>query len=277
MSTRHSSLLRQSETNTWKKNKLATSLFRASGLKTIHPTSDKAEERQAVFPKVQALSTYAARVEVPQTDRDAGATVLNFVVSGGEVKTGGLEIYLFGEDADSVMQPSGRHRVTKVDEPVEVPVNDDTRFITVLIVNTDLQTRSASVTVGNSKKYELRFYQSDAEDSYENYGDTFEATAAPCINAHFTVYDADKDMPEEAYILFRYPSGELMLEHDYEYPFLTEDGNFLDGGKTWELFYGICYGFSETGSWVDQPRGTYTVDVEDQNHGLLISGKFLVY
>ncbi len=274
----HSSyaLLRNSEKNSWKKNKLANSLFRASGLKTVKPTSDKLEERQAVFSNVKALSTYAARVEVSQENRDAGATVLNFIVSGGQVKTGGIEIYVFSEDADSVMQPSGRHKVTKVDDPIEVPVNDDTRYITVLIINTDLQARSASVTVGASQKYELRFYQSDLEDTYQHFGDTFQADAAPCINALFRIYDADKEMPDGVYILFRYPNGDLMFDLDYEDLFLPEDGNFVEGGRIWEVYYGICYGFSEAGSWIDQPRGSYTVDVQDETHGPLISGTFAV-
>ena len=269
-------LLRQSEQNSWKANKLATGLFRASGLKTIKPTSDKLEERQAVFSKVEALSTYVARVEVPEEDRDAEVSVLNFIVSGGEVKTGGIEIYLFAEDADSVAQPSGRHRVTAVDDPVEVPVNDDTKYITVLIINTDLQTRSASVTVSTAKKYELRFYQSDYDETYMNYGDSFSATAAPCINAHFKVFDADKEMPTEVYVLFRYPNGELMFDLDYENPFGLDDGNFIEAGRVWELFYGVCHGFSDSGSWVDQPRGSYTVDVQDQSHGPLISRTFVV-
>ena len=83
-------------------------------------------------------------------------------------------------------------------------------------------------------------------------------------------------MPDGVYILFRYPNGDLMFDLDYEDLFLPEDGNFVEGGRVWEVYYGICYGFSEAGSWIDQPRGSYTVDVQDETHGPLISGTFVV-
>jgi hypothetical protein len=274
-------LHRDSERTGWKKNKLANSLFGASGLKEIKPTSEKLEERQAVFSNVQALSTYAVRLEVSDEDRDAGVMVLNFLVSGVAVANGGIQIYVFREDLNSVMQPGGKLRVTKVDDPVEVPLNKDTKSLTLLIVNTDLQTRSASVTVSTAKKFELKFYPSPWDEPYgftPVYAVSFAADGSPCINAEFTVFDADKEMPLGVYILFRYPNGDLIFDLDREEIYRPEDGNFLDGGRTWQTTYGICFGFTEgESSWVDQPRGDYTVDVQDQDHKPLISGKYQLY
>ncbi|GAB4253018.1 MAG: hypothetical protein Kow00109_28690 [Acidobacteriota bacterium] len=280
----HSSyaLHRQSERDGWKKNRLATSLFRSFGYKLVNPTSSKAEERQAQFSPVPALSTFAARIQVPAKDRDAGVITLRFTVTGGQVKTGGIEIYVFAEGADSVMQSGGEHRVTKIDDPVEIPVNDRTAFLTVLIINTDLGNEAAKVTVNGTAKYELLFFQSDWEDTFALYGTTFEAAAAECISAEFTVYDADKELPPGIYLMFRYPDGSLLSRWDaHDLISTAESGQFSNDGKTWKFIESYCYAYVDDEGeihedWGQQPRGAYTVEVQDQDRKLLISKQFVL-
>jgi hypothetical protein len=95
---------------------------------------------------VLPLQTWAISATVPDSSRSAGTFPLTFEVSGAPVARDGVRIFIFRESG-GVMVAGGELEVTNISTPVAVPVSASTQTVTILVLNTSVEHRTAQASV----------------------------------------------------------------------------------------------------------------------------------